>query len=244
MRFFWILLWRELLKCFCSSAMPIGLVSFSVITASLAFYLGGFYESNKAILSYFFAFHPWLYLFILPMVSSCVSRLDQECSETAFLMTMPISVCTFVLTRFACAWLVVAAMLLLTSPMIWTVNYLGNPDNGVIASCYVGSWLMAGVFLAVGCCASAMTNIRFTAYLLTLVTCFLLLVFGMPFVSKYLVIWLDSKTVGNMFDSSLLNFYELICCGILNAQGLLVVISLIVAFLSAAVVMFNFKKQF
>ena len=40
--------------------------------------------------------------------------------------------------------------LALTFPIWITVNYLGEPDNGVIFAAYIGSLLMAGGFLAIG----------------------------------------------------------------------------------------------
>ena len=39
---------------------------------------------------------------------------------------------------------------------IWiTVNFLGNPDNGVIVAGYLASLIMAGGYLAIGSCISA-----------------------------------------------------------------------------------------
>ena len=51
-----------------------------------------------------------------------------------------------------------ALALTLTFPIWITVNYLGDPDNGVVLAGYLGSLLMAGAFLAIGACISAATR--------------------------------------------------------------------------------------
>ena len=55
-----------------------------------------------------------------------------------------------VLGKFLAAWAFSGIALALTCPVWITVNYLGQPDNGVIAASYIGSFLMAGAFLAIG----------------------------------------------------------------------------------------------
>ncbi len=64
------------------------------------------------------------------------------------------------LGKFLAAWLFIGLALVLTFPIWITVNYLGSPDNGVILASYMGSWLMAGAFLAIGACLSAVTRAR------------------------------------------------------------------------------------
>ena len=73
-------------------------------------------------------------------------------------MTLPISLAAAVLGKFLAAWCFTAIALLCTFPMWLTVNYLGEPDNTVILAGYLGSLLMAGGFLAIGGCVSALTK--------------------------------------------------------------------------------------
>ena len=63
-----------------------------------------------------------------------------------------------VVGKFLAAWAFIGFALVLTFPMWLTVNYLGRPDNGVILTSYIGSFLMAGAFLAIGSCISALTK--------------------------------------------------------------------------------------
>ena len=55
-----------------------------------------------------------------------------------------------------------------------TVSYLGEPDHGVILSSYLGSWMMAGAFLAIGGCMSALTKSQIIAFIVTGSVCLLL----------------------------------------------------------------------
>lgn len=60
--------------------------------------------------------------------------------------------------KFLAAWVFAGIALLLTFPMVLTVNYLGDPDNGAILTGYLGSWLLVGAYLSVGSCMSALAK--------------------------------------------------------------------------------------
>ena len=87
-----------------------------------------------------------------------------------------------VVGKYLAAWAFTGLALVLTFPIWITVNYLGDPDNGVIVAAYIGSLLMAGGFLAVGSCISAATKNQVIAFILAVVACFLLLLAGFPLV--------------------------------------------------------------
>jgi ABC-2 type transport system permease protein len=77
---------------------------------------------------------------------------ERKSGSIELLMTLPISPWQAMFAKFLAAWAVLGLSLLLTFPLWLTVNYLGSPDNGIIVAAYVGSWLMAGGFLAIGLC--------------------------------------------------------------------------------------------
>ena len=77
-------------------------------------------------------------------------------------------------------------LVLLTFPFVITVNLLGNPDNGVIASGYVGALLVAGSFLAVGSALSAATRNQVIAFVLAVAVCFVFAVASYPLVTDFL----------------------------------------------------------
>ncbi len=79
--------------------------------------------------------------------------------------------------------------LALTFPIWITVNYLGDPDNGVIVASYVGSLLMAGGYLAIGAAISATTSNQVIAFVVTVVVCFLFTISGAPLVLDFFRGW-------------------------------------------------------
>src|SRR5260370_10686458 len=69
---------------------------------------------------------------------------------------------------------------MLTFPFWLTVNFLGEPDNGVILAGYLASWLMAGAVLAIGAAVSAATKNQVIAFVVAAALVFLLAGPGTP----------------------------------------------------------------
>jgi len=92
---------------------------------------------------------------------------ERNSGTIELLLTQPITLWQAVLGKFLAAWLFVAIALALTFPIWVTVNFLGNPDNGAIFAAYLGSLLMAGGYLAIGSCMSALTRSQVIALILS-----------------------------------------------------------------------------
>ncbi|MFM2287116.1 MAG: hypothetical protein RL684_259, partial [Pseudomonadota bacterium] len=173
---------RELHSYFATPVAYVFIVIFLLLSGAFTFYLGNFYERGQADLQPFFNFHPWLYLFLVPAVSMRLWAEERKSGTIELLLTLPVTMWQAVLGKFLAAWAFIGIALALTFPIWLTVNYLGSPDNGVIFASYLGSLLMAGAFLAIGSCLSASTRNQVVAFILTVVTCFLLLLAGFPLV--------------------------------------------------------------
>lgn len=137
---------RELASYFATPLAYVFILIFLVLSGVFTFYLGGFYESGQADLAPFFNFHPWLYLFLVPAIAMRLWAEERKSGSIELLMTLPITRTDAVLGKFLAAWVFAGIALLLTFPMIITVNYLGEPDNGAIFTGYFGSWLLAGSY--------------------------------------------------------------------------------------------------
>jgi len=149
---------RELSGYFSTPVAWVFIVIFLVMSGVFTFYMGSFYERGMADLAPFFQFHPWLYLFLVPAIAMRLWAEERRSGTIELLMTLPLTTGQVVLGKFLAAWLFLGLALALTFPVWLTVNYLGNPDNGIIVAGYIGSWLMAGGFLAIGSCMSAVTR--------------------------------------------------------------------------------------
>src|SRR3974377_1794627 len=141
---------RELGAYFSSPLAYVFIVIFLLLCGFFFFMGGGFFERGEAsLVRPFFDWHPWFYLFLVPAVGMRLWADERRVGTIEFLLTMPIAPWEAIVGKFLASWLFLALALVLTFPVVLTVNYLGSPDNGVILTAYVGSWLMAGAYLAI-----------------------------------------------------------------------------------------------
>src|SRR5271156_2495535 len=153
---------------------------FLVMAGGLTFFIGNFFDRGQADLQPFFAFHPWLYLVLIPALSMRMWAEERKSGTIELFLTLPIRMTEAVLGKFLAAWCFAGIALALTFPFWITVNLLGSPDNGVILASYLGSFLMAGAFLALGAALSALTKSQVIAFVVTAAACFLFTVTGLP----------------------------------------------------------------
>src|SRR5690606_21665226 len=143
---------REFRAYFATPLAAIFLVVFLALAGAMTFFISGFFDRNSADLSAFFIWLPWLFLVLLPAIGMRLWAEERRSGTIELLMTLPVHPATFVLGKFLAGWAFTAVALALTFPLWITVNWLGSPDNGVIAAGYIGALMMAGAFLAVASC--------------------------------------------------------------------------------------------
>ncbi len=177
---------RELAGYFATPVAYVFIVIFLMMAGALTFTLGGFFARGQADLGPFFTFVPWLFLFLVPALTMRLWAEERRLGTIELLLTLPLPQWQAVLGKFLAAWAFCGIALLLTFPLVLTVNYLGNPDNGVIAAGYLGCLLVAGAFLAIGAAMSAMTKNQVIAFVLAVAVCFLFAVAGSPIVTEFL----------------------------------------------------------
>src|SRR6267378_5053186 len=170
---------RELGAYFSSPLAYVFIVIFLLLCGFFTFFVGGFFERDQAALTAsFFMWHPWFYLFLVPAVGMRLWAEERRVGTLELLLTMPITVWQAIVGKFLASWIFLLLALALTFPVVITVNYLGNPDNGVIFCGYLGSWLMAGAYLAVSCITSAMTRTQVVSFIISVVLCLCLILVG------------------------------------------------------------------
>ena len=177
---------RELAGYFATPVATVFIVIFLVLQGALTFNLGQFFDRGQADLNPFFTFIPWVFLLLVPALTMRLWAEERRLGTIELLLTLPITQAQAVLGKFLAAWAFCAIALLLTFPFVITVNILGSPDNGVIASGYVGSLLVAGAFLAVGSAMSALTRNQVIAFVLGVAVCFVFSVASYPVVTDFL----------------------------------------------------------
>lgn len=233
---------RELRSYFVTPVAYVFLVIFLVLAGILTFYAGDFYERGQADLQPFFVVHPWLYLILAPALSMRIWAEEAKGGTLELLLTLPITLTQAMLGKFLAAWLFLGLALVLTVPIWLTVNYLGTPDNGVILASYLGSWLMAGAFLAIGACLSALTRSQVVAFILTALVCVLLILVGQPQVLDFFQGALPRRLANAMAHLSILRHFEAIARGVLDPRDVLYFMFTIVGWLTAGVLVLDLKR--
>lgn len=220
---------RELGAYFSAPLAYVFIVIFLLLCGFFTFMVGGFFERGEAsLVRPFFDWHPWFYLFLVPAVGMRLWAEGRRVGTIELLLTMPITAWQAILGKFLASWLFLGLALALTFPVVITVNYLGSPDNGVILSGYIGSWLMAGAYLAVSCMTSAMTRAQVVSFIIAVVLCLFLILAGFPPVINLLETWAAPWLVDVITSFSVITHFDGFQKGVLDFRDIIFFLSVMV----------------
>jgi ABC-2 type transport system permease protein len=234
---------REFRSYFATPLAFVFIVIFLFAMGAFTFYLGHFYDNGVADLTVFFGYHPWLYLFLVPALAMRLWAEERRSGTMELLLTLPVPLWATVLGKFLAAWAFAGLALLLTFPIWITVNYLGHPDNGVILTSYVGSFLMAGAYLSIGACVSAATSNQVIAFIVSVVVCFLLTIAGAPLVLDAFRAWAPLPLVEAISSFSFITHFASITQGVIDLRDLVFFFSLIGLFLYANMLIVDLRQS-
>jgi ABC-2 type transport system permease protein len=237
-----IILRRELASYFVTPIAYVVLIVFLLAMNWLGFWIGALYEREQADMQPYFGLFPWTYLFLIPALSMRLWAEDRRNGSIELLLTQPVTLWQAVVGKFLAAWLVVGIALVLTFPVWLTMNFLGNPDNGTILAAYIGSWVMAAGFLAIGSFTSSITKNQLIAFLASLVICFVLVVVGFPRVTDWIrehASWLADGINSLSFYTHFMNIAK----GVLDLRDLLFFALISIFFLLASTVVLDARKS-
>jgi ABC-2 type transport system permease protein len=221
---------RELSAYFSSPLAAVFIVVFLLLNGFFTFMLGGFFEQGQASLHSFFMWHPWIFLIFAPVIGMRLWSDERRMGTMELLLTMPITPWQAIIGKFIASWLFIAIALVLTFPMVITVNYLGSPDNGVIVASYLGSFLLAGSFLAITSATSAMTRTQIISLIVAVTICFFVILVGFPPVTNFLyqTLGLKQGLVETIAAFSVITHLDSIQRGVLDSRDLIFFLSVMV----------------
>ncbi len=243
MKKLWAVTKNELLRYFISPLAYVYLIAFLVLNGSFAVYFGHFVERGIADLTPMFGFQPWLYLLFIPGISMRLWAEEFRNKTIVQIVTMPVSITTLVLGKFFASWIFVLIALLLTFPFWILVNYLGQPDNAVIFVSYLGSWLLAGCMLAISQTMSSLTKNQVIALVLSVVANFLFFVSGVEYVLGFFRMFASASIVDMIASFSFLTHFGQIMSGLFEFRYVVFVISIILLFNLATILIVSFKTS-
>jgi ABC-2 type transport system permease protein len=223
----WTIVKRELGAYFTSPVAYVFLVIFLLLAGFFTFTAGSFFERGEASLAAFFGWHPWLYLAVVPAIGMRLWAEERRSGTLELLFTMPIATWQAIVAKFLASWLFLGVALVLTFPAVVTVNLLGDPDNGAIFAGYVGSFLLAGAYLAITCMTSAMTRNQVVAFILAVVACLFLVLAGFNPVTDLLVRWASPAFVDTVAAFSVVTHFDGFQRGVIDTRDLFFFLSVI-----------------
>lgn len=225
MKHVWVITKRELSSYFTSPVAYVFLVIFLLLAGFFTFTAGAFFERGEASLGAFFSWHPWLYLVLVPAVGMRLWAEERRSGTIELLLTMPIAPWQAILGKFLASWIFLAVALVLTFPVVITVNVLGSPDNGMIVAGYLGSFLLAGAYLALSCLTSALTRNQVVAFILSVVACLFLILAGFTPVTDLLSRWASANFVDAVAAFSVITHFDGFQKGVIDSRDLVFFLS-------------------
>lgn len=233
---------REFLGYFRSPVAYVFIVIFLLASVGCTFFIGQYFDGNQADLVSFFGFHPWLFMVLVPAVGMRLWAEERRSGTLELLLTLPVTISEAVLAKFLAGWAFLGVALFLTFPMVLTVNYLGAPDNGVILASYLGSFLMAGSYLAITCFTSACTKNQVVSFILSVLICFVLVLLGWGVFSDALGAVFPVWLVDTMSSVGFITHFSGISRGLLDSRDLVYFTSVIVGALALNAIVLQARK--
>ena len=233
---------RELRGYFRTPLASIFLLVFLALSSGMTFFLGRFFERDQADLIAFFSWHPWLFLILMPAIGMRLWAEERRSGTIELLITLPVTNTQLVVGKFLASWVFTLIALVLSMPIWITVNYLGEPDNNVILISYIGSWLMAGAFLALTSCLSTLSKNQVIAFIISSISGFILIMAGFSLilssVRSWAPVWI-TETIGSM---SFLSHFSRIQMGVFDLNSLIFFVSMIFLCLWINIQLVQMKK--
>ena len=234
---------REFRAYFATPLAAVFLVVFLFMSGVFSFSMGGLFERGQADLRSFFQFVPWLFLFLAPALSMRLWAEERRLGTIEVLTTLPIPLWHAVVGKFLAAWFISLVALALTAPLWITVSWLGDPDQGVIVAGYIGSAMVAGIFLAIGGFVSALTKNQVIAFVVTIVACFLVLLSGFPLVLNFFRDWMSPGAVEAIASVSVLTHFNSLMRGVVELRDVVYFASGICALMVATTFVVDWRKS-
>ena len=175
---------RDLAAYFTS---PIGYIFIMVfVTISVGLYITTFFTFPMADMRPYFGNLPLMLCIFIPAITMRVWAEERKENTWEMLLTFPMKSWELVIGKFAACLVFFAIALGATVTLPAMLFTLGNPDPGAILAGYFGTFLLGGLFLALGIFFSGFFKDQILAFIVTLLSCFGIFMLGTNFIAAYL----------------------------------------------------------
>ena len=222
---------REVRAYFQSPIAYIVLLLFAISSVFVFYNVERFFSVDRAELRGFFRHVPVIFLVLVPGLTMRLWSEEKKLGTIELLMTLPVPKHHYVVGKFLGAWVLVAAALLFTLPIPFSVASVGNLDLGPVLGGYLAALLLGGTFVAIGLFLSSVTENQIVALLGAIFVGALLYLPGTEMVTRIL----PDAFAGPARGIGLGSRFSSIERGVVDFRDLLYYFSLIVFFLVANV---------
>jgi ABC-2 type transport system permease protein len=228
---------KELRGYFNSAVALIFLATFLAVVLFTFFWVGKFFTRNIADVRPMFEWLPLLLIFLVGALSMRLWSEEQKVGTIEILLTLPVPHWQLVLGKFLAGMALVALALVLTLGLPITVALMGDLDGGPVMGGYLAALLLAGAYLSIGLCVSAVTDNQIVSLIVTVVLCAALYLPGADAVAGFF--GADVADVLRRIGTG--SRFESILRGVLDVRDLAYYGSLIAAFLTLNTVLLKAK---
>lgn len=171
----WTVIWaiakRELGSYLGNPAGYVFLTLFIAATGAGAFLQPGFFARNLADLALLNKVMPLILMLFVPAVTMNVWAEERRRGTDELLLTLPVRDIEVVLGKYLGALGVYTIGLAFGLAHVGVLVWLGKPDGGLMASTYLGYWLVGVAFVGVGLLASMFSANATVAFIVGAVGC-------------------------------------------------------------------------
>ena len=157
---------RELGAYFDSPIAYLVVSVYVILSGSLFF--SSLFVNGQADMRGFFGIAPLLLLIIVPFLTMRLLAEERAQGTLELLLTMPVTDWQVVLGKFVAVLGLLCVLMLLTFAFPFSVAQVGPLDKGATVAAYVGMFLLAGTYAAIGVMASSFTRNQIVAALIAL----------------------------------------------------------------------------
>lgn len=234
---------RELGSYLGTPAAYVFIAAFLSASSLFAFQVGGMFEAGRADLQIYFQFHPWLYLIFMPALAMRSWSDEARTGTIETLLSIPAPTAALVLGKFAAAWSLAAIALIMSFPLWIALSWLGPVDHGATSATYLGSFLMAGAYLAIGMAMSAVSANQVIAFVLAVFIALIFTAAGLPLVSNTIGGVFGPEVGRRLVAFSILDQFDGLNRGVIEARSVFFFISFSAAWLAIATLLVDAKRR-
>lgn len=229
----WSICKKELHQFFSNLTGYIAIILFLLVNGLFLFVLkdSNLFDFGYATLDTFFELSPWILIFLVPAITMRSLSEEFKTGTIEILQTRPLTKWQIISGKYMAVLLILVFVIVPTFIYVFTIKQLsagGSIDGGAITGSYIGLFLLAAIFAAIGLCCSSFTNNAVVAFLVSAFVC-LVLYFGFNAISKLPVFQAKADYYIEMLGIDF--HYRSVSRGLLDSRDVIYFGSLVLLFL-------------